>query len=185
MKESKLTLYIQMPTEMSDIPSINVYDGDKLIATHDMIYAEDLYCAIIGRYNFYDDINKSNPKIMDDTIKYLVYMLSKMRAYSWLSEDIENRIILYRIGNNKKIKNKYKKILKSVKNKREELHTLYEKELCLFRFSKIERNDFTKDINNISIEDYFIDNLSDMHTDVLCKEMYNEYLKEGNNKWEY
>ena len=56
MKESKLTLYIEMPTEISDIPSINVYDGDELIATHNMIYAEDLYNAIIGRYNFYDDM---------------------------------------------------------------------------------------------------------------------------------
>ena len=56
MKESKLTLHIQMPTEMSDIPSINVYDGDELIAVHEMIYAEDLYNAIIGRYNFYDDM---------------------------------------------------------------------------------------------------------------------------------
>jgi len=58
MKESKLTLHIQMPTEMSDIPSINVYDGDELIATHEMIYAEDLYCAIIGKFNFYDEINR-------------------------------------------------------------------------------------------------------------------------------
>lgn len=185
MKESKLTLHIEMPIEMSDIPSINVYDGDKLIATHDMIYAEDLYCAVIGRYNFYDDINKSKKQIADNTIKYLLYMLSKMWAYSCLGEDIEDRIILNRISNNKKIKNKYKKMLKNVKNKREELQTLYEKELCLFRLSKIERNDYTKDINNMPIEDYFIDNLSDMHTDVLYKEMYNEYLKEENNKWEY
>lgn len=59
MKESKLTLYIQMPTEMSDIPSINVYDGDELIATHSMVYAEDLYNAIIGKYNFYDEINRA------------------------------------------------------------------------------------------------------------------------------
>ena len=58
MKESKLTLYIQMPTEMSDIPSINVYDGDNLIAVHTMVYAEDLYCAIIGKFNFYDEINR-------------------------------------------------------------------------------------------------------------------------------
>lgn len=58
MKESKLTLYIQMPTEMEDIPSINVYDGEKLVTTHTMVYAEDLYCAIIGKLNFYDEINR-------------------------------------------------------------------------------------------------------------------------------
>ena len=58
MKESKLTLYIQMPTEMEDIPSINVYNGDNLVATHTMVYAEDLYCAIVGKLNFYDEINR-------------------------------------------------------------------------------------------------------------------------------
>lgn len=59
MKESKLTLYIQMPTEMEDIPSINVYDGEKLVTTHTMVYAEDLYCAIVGKLNFYDEINRA------------------------------------------------------------------------------------------------------------------------------
>ena len=180
MKDSKLTLYIQMPTEMSDIPSISVYDGYKLIATHDMVYAEDLYCAIIGRYNFYDDIKKSKLQVMDKTIKYLLYMLSKMWAYSCVGKDIENRIIINRIANNKKIKNKYCKMLKNVKNKREKLQNLYKRELCLFRLNKFERNDFTKDINNMSIEDYFMDNFSDMNTDVLYKEMYNEYIKENN-----
>ena len=182
MKEFELRLELEMPTEMEDIPSIKVYDGDKLIVTHEMIYAEDLYCAIIGKYNFYDDINKPKPQIVDNTIKYLLYMLSKMWAYSCLGEDIENRIILNRTANNKKIKNKYKKMLKNVKNKRAELQTLYEKELWLFRLSKIERNDYTKDINNIPLEDYFMDNFSDMNTKVLYKEMYNEYLKEENNK---
>ena len=58
MTRFELTLKIEMPTEMTDLPSIDVYKDGKIIEAHEGIYAEDLYNVIIGRYNFYDEINR-------------------------------------------------------------------------------------------------------------------------------
>jgi hypothetical protein len=43
MTRFELTLKIEMPTEMTDLPSIDVYKDGKLIEAHEGIYAEDLY----------------------------------------------------------------------------------------------------------------------------------------------
>ena len=54
---------------------------------------------------------------MPDTIKYLLYMLSKMRAYKWLIDDIESNILF-----NKENKKKYKDPLFELKKR--QVHSL-------------------------------------------------------------
>ena len=110
---------------------------------------------------------------MPGTIKYLLYMLSKMRAYGWLIDDIESNILF-----NKKNKKKYKDALIELKKKHNEIHDLYKNELFLFRLSKIKTNNLTKDVDDMDIEDYFTSHLIDMNTDDLYKEICNIYLKE-------
>ena len=56
MTRFELKLKIEMPTEMTDLPSIDVYKDGKLIEAHEGIYAEDLYNVIVGRCHLYDDI---------------------------------------------------------------------------------------------------------------------------------
>lgn len=56
MNKFELTLKIEMPTEMTDLPSIDVYKDGKLIEAHEGIYAEDLYSVIVGRCHLYNDI---------------------------------------------------------------------------------------------------------------------------------
>lgn len=83
MKESKLTLHIQMPIEMSDIPSINVYKDGKLIEAHEGIYAEDLYNVIVGRCHLYDDI-----RMIKEDNDWSAECREKLAYY----EDLEERI---------------------------------------------------------------------------------------------
>lgn len=66
MKKFELTLKIEMPELMTDLPSIDVYKDGKLIEAHEGIYAEDLYNVIVGRCHLYNDIrifNKQDKEI--------------------------------------------------------------------------------------------------------------------------
>ena len=74
MKKFELRLELEMLTEMEDIPSIKVYQDNELIATHEMIYAEDLYGAIIGKIDFYEEINRAR-KEGEKRMKLLVKLL--------------------------------------------------------------------------------------------------------------
>ena len=109
---------------------------------------------------------------MVDTIKYLLYMMSKITAYQLLIDDIESHILF-----NKGSRKKYSDTLFKLKKRHNKLYDFYKDELFLYRLSKIKVNDFTKDVGNIDIEDYFRQHILDMNTNVLYNELFAIYIK--------
>ena len=83
MTRFELKLKIEMPTEMTDLPSIDVYKDGKLIEAHEGIYAEDLYNVIVGRCHLYDDI-----RMIKEDNDWSAECREKLAYY----EDLEERI---------------------------------------------------------------------------------------------
>lgn len=66
MHKFELTLKIEMPELMTDLPSIDVYKDGKLIEAHEGGYAEDLYNVIRGIANLYEDFKGKEINIIKD-----------------------------------------------------------------------------------------------------------------------
>lgn len=89
MNKFELTLKIEMPTEMTDLPSIDVYKDGKLIEAHEGIYAEDLYSVIVGRCHLYNDIRIFNKEQFDSKGYSLSHMAMNVGKTIDIKQDKE------------------------------------------------------------------------------------------------